>query len=159
MDAGCRTRSCANKRVRRVLDQPLDQLPGVGGVKTTHITTGFNAGRIIKDADTLLGLLRSLGITRAIGLPPKIGAAARRRFVKGVTTKQGASWIGDVADPEARATAAAPNRGHVVEPMSAVAGQPTRPGADADAPSLARTLDLVGEVLTQRPGCATRVRA
>jgi hypothetical protein len=66
----------------------------VGGVPTTHITTRFNAGRIVKDADTLLGLMRALGVTRATGLPPRIGAAARRRFVRGVTSKVGGSWIG-----------------------------------------------------------------
>ena len=66
----------------------------VGGVETTHIVTSFNAGRILKDANTLLGLMRSLGITRAIGFPPTITPAQRRRFVRGVTTKTGASWIG-----------------------------------------------------------------
>ncbi len=66
----------------------------IDGVKTTHITTSFNAGRILRDANTLLGLMRSLGVTRATGLPPAITARARRTVVKGVTTKAGASWIG-----------------------------------------------------------------
>jgi hypothetical protein len=76
----------------------------VDGVKTTRITTSFNAGRILKDANTLLGLMRSLGITRAVGLPPQITPAARRVFVRGVTTKVGASWIG-VTDTVVRQSA------------------------------------------------------
>ena len=66
----------------------------IGGVPTTHIATSFNAGRILRDANTLLGLMRSLGLTRAVGLPPAIPAAKRRVFVRGVTTKVGGSWIG-----------------------------------------------------------------
>jgi hypothetical protein len=76
----------------------------VDGVPTTHITTSFNAGRIVKDANTLLGLMRSLGITRAVGLPPTITPSARRVFVRGVTTKVGASWIG-VTDTVVRQSA------------------------------------------------------
>lgn len=64
------------------------------GVETTHITTSFNAGRILRDANTLLGLMRSLGITRAVGLPPEISASARRHFVRGVTSKVAATWVG-----------------------------------------------------------------
>jgi hypothetical protein len=64
------------------------------GVEATHITTSFNAGRILRDANTLLGLMASLGITRAVGLPPAISSSARRVFVRGVTTKTGESWIG-----------------------------------------------------------------
>jgi hypothetical protein len=66
----------------------------IGGVATTHLATSFNAGRILRDVNTLLGLMRSLGLTRAVGLPPTIPARARRVFVKGVTTKVGGSWIG-----------------------------------------------------------------
>ncbi len=66
----------------------------IDGVQTTHITTSFNAGRILRDANTLLGLMRSLGVTRATGLPPAITARARRTVVGGVSTKVGASWIG-----------------------------------------------------------------
>jgi hypothetical protein len=69
----------------------------IDGVATTHLATSFNAGRILRDVNTLLGLMRSLGLTRATGLPPTITAKARRVFVKGVTTKTGGSWIG-VAD-------------------------------------------------------------
>ena len=39
------------------------------GVEVRHVTTGANVGRILRDANTLLGFMRSLGITRAIGLP------------------------------------------------------------------------------------------
>jgi hypothetical protein len=66
----------------------------IDGVDTVHITTSFNAGRMLRDANTLLGLMASLGITRAVGLPPSIPARARRLFVGGVTSKMGESWIG-----------------------------------------------------------------
>ena len=66
----------------------------IDGVDTVHITTSFNAGRMLRDANTLLGLMASLGITRAVGLPSEIPARARRRFVGGVTTKVGESWVG-----------------------------------------------------------------
>ena len=69
----------------------------IDGVKTTHLSTSFNAGRQIKDATTLLGVMRSLGITRAVGLPPTISAKARRLYVSTVTSKVGDSWFG-VAD-------------------------------------------------------------
>jgi hypothetical protein len=66
----------------------------IDGVDTVHITTSFNAGRMLRDANTLLGLMTSLGITRAVGLPSQIPARTRRRFVRGVTTKVGESWVG-----------------------------------------------------------------
>lgn len=66
----------------------------IDGVEVLHITTSFVAGRILKDANTLLGLLTSLGITRAVGLPASITAKARRIVVGGVQKKQGESWIG-----------------------------------------------------------------
>lgn len=64
------------------------------GVKVVRIDTSFNAGRMLNDANTLLGLLTSLGITRAVGLPSQITRRARRVFVKTVTSKIGASWVG-----------------------------------------------------------------
>jgi hypothetical protein len=64
------------------------------GVAVRHVTTGANVGRILRDANTLLGLLRSLGLTRAIGLPGEIGPAARRAIVRSVTSFAGESWIG-----------------------------------------------------------------
>ena len=66
----------------------------IDGVEVTHVTTGFTAGRILKDANTLLGLMASLSISRATGLPRSITPAARRVIVRGVRIKQGASWIG-----------------------------------------------------------------
>lgn len=66
----------------------------IDGVEVTHITTGFTAGRILKDANTLLGLMASLGIDRATGLPRSITPRARRVIVRGVKVKRGASWIG-----------------------------------------------------------------
>ena len=66
----------------------------IGGVKVVRIDTSFNAGRMLKDGNTLLGLLASLGITRAVGLPPQISRHARKVFVRAVTSKIGASWVG-----------------------------------------------------------------
>ncbi len=66
----------------------------IDGVEVYHVTTSFNAGRILKDANTLLGFLASLGLTRATGLPHELTRRARRVVVAGVTLKQGASWIG-----------------------------------------------------------------
>ncbi|MEA2220045.1 MAG: hypothetical protein QOJ35_2671 [Solirubrobacteraceae bacterium] len=64
------------------------------GVEVTRIATSFNAGRILRDANTLLGLMASLGITRAVGLPATISQRARRAFVRGVTSKVAATWVG-----------------------------------------------------------------
>ncbi len=67
----------------------------IDGVEVVHITTGFTAGRILKDANTLLGLMTSLGIARATGLPTSITPRARRVIVRGVRIKRGESWIGE----------------------------------------------------------------
>ena len=64
------------------------------GVAVRHVTTGANVGRILRDANTLLGFMRSLGITRAIGLPPEIAPRARRAIVRSVTKFAGESWVG-----------------------------------------------------------------
>ena len=64
------------------------------GVEVRHVTTGANVGRILRDANTLLGFMRSLGITRAIGLPNEIGPRARRAIVRSVTTFTAGSWVG-----------------------------------------------------------------
>jgi hypothetical protein len=64
------------------------------GVAVQHVRTGANVGRILRDANTLLGFMGSLGITRAIGLPPEIGPAARRALVRSVTAFRGESWVG-----------------------------------------------------------------
>ena len=61
----------------------------IDGVEVQKITTGFTAGRILRDANTLLGLLTSLGITRAVGLPSQITPRARRVIVAGVDGKAG----------------------------------------------------------------------
>ncbi len=58
------------------------------------MTTGANVGRILRDANTLLGFMRSLGITRAIGLPVQIGPQARRAIVRSVRTFAAGSWVG-----------------------------------------------------------------
>lgn len=64
------------------------------GVAVRHVTTGANVGRILRDANTLLGFMRSLGITRAIGLPNEIGPQARRAIVRSVKTFTAGSWVG-----------------------------------------------------------------
>ena len=64
------------------------------GVEVRHVTTGANVGRILRDANTLLGFMRTLGLTRAIGLPDEIGPAARRAIAASVTSFAGESWIG-----------------------------------------------------------------
>lgn len=66
----------------------------IEGVEVTHITTGFTAGRILQDANTLLGLLSSLGLTRATGLPDVIPRRVRRIIVRSVTHKEGHQWVG-----------------------------------------------------------------
>jgi hypothetical protein len=64
------------------------------GVEVRHVTTDANVGRILRDANTLLGFMRSLGITRAIGLPNEIGPRARRAMVRSVTKFVAGSWVG-----------------------------------------------------------------
>ena len=66
----------------------------IDGVQTTHITTGFYVGRQLMDANTLLGLLSSLGVTRAVGLPSRVTRSARRSVAAGADPgRRGASWI------------------------------------------------------------------
>jgi hypothetical protein len=65
----------------------------IDGVEVVHITTSFTAGRILQDANTLLGLLSSLELT-ATGLPDLISRPARRIVVRSVTLKKGRQWIG-----------------------------------------------------------------
>jgi len=66
----------------------------VGGVRTAKVQTGVDVSRVLRDANTLGGLLGALGLARANGLPSEIPAAARRILVRSVTAAQGASWIG-----------------------------------------------------------------
>ncbi|HWI07134.1 MAG TPA: hypothetical protein VNT54_06420 [Solirubrobacteraceae bacterium] len=65
----------------------------IDGRQVVRISTSFNAGRILTDANTLMGVLSSLGIMRAVGLPAQITRRARKLIVKSVTSKVGASWI------------------------------------------------------------------
>jgi hypothetical protein len=64
------------------------------GVEVVHVKTGVNVGRVLRDANTLTGLLSSLGIARATGLPREISPGARRVLVRSVTAASGSSWIG-----------------------------------------------------------------
>jgi hypothetical protein len=64
------------------------------GVEVVRIATGAEVGRILRDANTLLGLMTSLGLARAVGLPREIGPAARRVIVHGVRSFTASSWIG-----------------------------------------------------------------
>jgi hypothetical protein len=64
------------------------------GVEVVRIATGAEVGRILRDANTLLGFMNSLGLTRATGLPREIGPAARRVIVHNVKSFKANSWIG-----------------------------------------------------------------
>jgi hypothetical protein len=66
----------------------------IDGVEVNRIATSANVGRILRDANTLLGFMTSLGMARAIGLPHEIGPAARRVIVHNVTSFSANSWIG-----------------------------------------------------------------
>lgn len=66
----------------------------IDGVEVVRIATSANVGRILRDANTLLGFMTSLGLTRATGLPHEIGPAARRVIVHNVTSFKANSWIG-----------------------------------------------------------------
>jgi hypothetical protein len=74
---------------RRVADTEL-----IDGVSVVHVTTGVDVKRFLADANTLAGLLTSLGITRAIGLPPRLPTRARKILADSVRSASGASWIG-----------------------------------------------------------------
>lgn len=64
------------------------------GVQVVRVSTGAEVGRILRDANTLLRFMTSLGLTRATGLPHEIGPAARRVIVHNVRSFKAASWIG-----------------------------------------------------------------
>lgn len=66
----------------------------VAGVQTAEVQTGVDVGRVLRDADTLAGLLGALGLARANGLPSEIPPGARRVLARSVTAGKGASWIG-----------------------------------------------------------------
>ncbi len=66
----------------------------IDGVQVVRIATSAEVGRILRDANTLLGFMTSLGITRAVGLPREIGPAARRVIVHNVKSFKANSWIG-----------------------------------------------------------------
>lgn len=66
----------------------------IGGVQTAKVQTGVDVGRVLRDANTLAGLLGALGLARANGLPSEIPPEARRVLVRSVTAAKGASWIG-----------------------------------------------------------------
>lgn len=66
----------------------------IDGVEVVRISTSAEVGRILRDANTLLGFMTSLGMTRATGLPREIGPAARRVIVHNVKSFKANSWIG-----------------------------------------------------------------
>lgn len=66
----------------------------IDGVEVVRISTSAEVGRILRDANTLLAFMTSLGMTRATGLPREIGPAARRAIVHNVTSFKANSWIG-----------------------------------------------------------------
>jgi hypothetical protein len=66
----------------------------IDGVEVVRVATGVDVKRFLADANTLAGLLTSLGITRAVGLPPRLPARARKILVDSVRSASGTSWIG-----------------------------------------------------------------
>ena len=76
------------------IDKRVAGTERVAGVQTAKVQTGVNVGRVLRDADTLAGLLGALGLARANGLPSEIPPAARRVLARSVTAASGASWIG-----------------------------------------------------------------
>jgi len=66
----------------------------VGGVRTVRVETGVDVDRVLRETETLAGLLTSLGLTRATSLPPRISSFARRILVRSVAAAKGATWIG-----------------------------------------------------------------
>lgn len=66
----------------------------VAGVQAAKVQTGVDVGRVLRDANTLAGLLGALGLARANGLPSEIPPAARRVLARSVTAAKGTSWIG-----------------------------------------------------------------
>ena len=66
----------------------------IDGVEVVRVRTSAEVGRILRDANTLLGFMTSLGLARATGLPREIGPAARRAIVHNVTSFSASSWIG-----------------------------------------------------------------
>jgi hypothetical protein len=75
-------------------NQRIAEQAKLDGVAVQHITTGFTSGAILKDANTLLGLLAPLRLTRATGLPDMIPRSARKVIARNVTVKQGHQWVG-----------------------------------------------------------------
>lgn len=65
----------------------------VDGRPAVRIDTGVDVDRFLRDANTLAGVLSSLGIARANGLPARIPSSARRILVASVRSAKGASWI------------------------------------------------------------------
>jgi hypothetical protein len=74
--------------------RPAPGTERIDGVPTVRVDTGVDVARFLIDANTLAGLLTSLGLTRANGLPPTIPRRARRILAGSVASAKGASWIG-----------------------------------------------------------------
>ena len=66
---------------------------GIDGEQALRIDTGVDVDRFLRDANTLAGVLSSLGIARANGLPERIPRGVRRILVDSVQSARGASWI------------------------------------------------------------------
>lgn len=60
---------------------------------TVRVDTGVDVDRFLRDANTLAGVLSSLGVARANGLPARIPRDVRRILVGAVRAARGASWI------------------------------------------------------------------
>lgn len=76
------------------IDKRVAGTERIAGVQTAKVQTGVDVGRVLRDANTLAGLLGALGLARANGLPSEIPPDARRVLARSVTAAKGASWIG-----------------------------------------------------------------
>ena len=76
------------------IDKRVGPTETVDGVPSVRVDTGVDVAAVLRDANTLAGLLDSLGLARANALPAQIPAAARRVLATSVTSAKGTSWIG-----------------------------------------------------------------
>lgn len=76
------------------IDKRVGAVQTVNGVRSVRVDTGVQVGRVLRDANTLAGLLGALGLARANALPAEIPPDARRILVRSVAAAAGTSWIG-----------------------------------------------------------------
>ena len=76
------------------IDKRVGGFERIDGVRTVRVDTGVEVVRVLRDANTLAGLLGALGLAQANGLPTRVPPAVRRILRRSVTAAEGASWIG-----------------------------------------------------------------